>query len=210
MTRSRQNGFTLIELLVVVAIIALLISIVLPAFSHFKKVSKRTVCMANLHSISQLLEAYMNESGDHYPVACSMISVETDPNKQAISDVLLAGVSTNSRKVFHCPADRIMEDPNHFNETYFDRERTSYEWDFTGFYGGTKRDRDYTIDIEPNAPPIRISPSDAPIMNDWECFHATFEENKSICVMFADLSVRADDYELSRDEWPLANAVKIP
>lgn len=52
-TRFRPHGFTLIELLVVVAILALLISILLPSMSGARKQSKALLCMTNLRSQGQ-------------------------------------------------------------------------------------------------------------------------------------------------------------
>ncbi len=195
---SRTRGFTLIELLVVVGIISLLISILLPAFTHFRTMSKRTACMANLRSISQLLEAYLNESRDHWPYASAMISIEEDPNRKAISEVVLTGFR-DSREVFKCPADRITADPDLINETYFKHEKTSYEWDFTGWINGEKRGKefsDWPRDL------TRPSPSDLPILNDWECFHGGKKEPHSLVVLYADLHVDTDDEPLDPEDWP--------
>lgn len=59
-TRMKQ-AFTLIELLVVVAIIALLISILLPSLQGARDQGKKAVCLTNLRSISQASHAYSNE-----------------------------------------------------------------------------------------------------------------------------------------------------
>ena len=58
---QKKNAFTLIELLVVVAIIALLISILLPSLSSAREQGKKAVCLANLRGIGLATNQYANE-----------------------------------------------------------------------------------------------------------------------------------------------------
>lgn len=63
-----RRGFTLIELLVVVAIIALLISILLPSLGRAKELANRVYCAANLRGIGQSLYIYAQENNSVMPV----------------------------------------------------------------------------------------------------------------------------------------------
>jgi prepilin-type N-terminal cleavage/methylation domain-containing protein/prepilin-type processing-associated H-X9-DG protein len=59
---ARRSGFTLIELLVVVAIIALLISILLPSLAAAREQAKRAACAANLKGIAFACLTYAEDS----------------------------------------------------------------------------------------------------------------------------------------------------
>ena len=63
----KRKGFTLIELLVVVAIIALLISILLPSLSRARELAKRAVCASNLRGIGQGMHIYANDNSEWFP-----------------------------------------------------------------------------------------------------------------------------------------------
>lgn len=60
-------GFTLIELLVVVAIIALLVSILLPSLNNAKEQARRVVCASGLRSIGLTVIMYASDWDDTPP-----------------------------------------------------------------------------------------------------------------------------------------------
>lgn len=64
-----REGFTLIELLVVVAIIALLISILLPSLSAAREQAKAVKCASNLASAGKAVATYLAQHGGTYPLS---------------------------------------------------------------------------------------------------------------------------------------------
>ncbi|MBN1435821.1 MAG: type II secretion system protein [Sedimentisphaerales bacterium] len=62
--KNQKCAFTLIELLVVVSIIALLVSILLPALSKAREQAKRTVCGVNVKQLATATLTYASDSED--------------------------------------------------------------------------------------------------------------------------------------------------
>lgn len=84
----KKKAFTLIELLVVVAIIALLISILLPSLSRAREITKRAVCASNARGIGQGMKIYSNDNEDWFPVTPF---TEGTGNQQYVTGVNFVG-----------------------------------------------------------------------------------------------------------------------
>ena len=69
----RRNGFTLIELLVVISIIALLVSILLPALNQAREQARRTICATNQRQLLTGMHMYAQENEGVLPVVIDPI-----------------------------------------------------------------------------------------------------------------------------------------
>ena len=80
---NKHKAFTLIELLVVISIIALLVSILLPALNRAREAARRTVCSSNLKNLGQGIFIYANSHNDSLPICryetASTVGINNEP-----------------------------------------------------------------------------------------------------------------------------------
>jgi len=170
---QKKKAFTLIELLVVVAIIALLISILLPSLSRARELSKRTVCAANLSDKAKALYIYAQD-GDVFPMS-SQTYPDTGTNMYLFNnnlhrttvppttgvpsptaDLWLIVRSNNTTaKALICPSTVDSPDPAQNTGDYYD------------FFGPTNLSYGYQYQHDPNCPPLKTTSDPSfPIMAD--------------------------------------------
>jgi prepilin-type N-terminal cleavage/methylation domain-containing protein len=131
----QSSAFTLIELLVVVAIIAVLISILVPSLNEAKETSLKIGCVANLHHIYAMIVLYAQDNDMYLPPTAWKTIAEGHgwwggTCKQSNGDYpvglgLLEPRYTPQRgvqKILFCPADtkglQARQNPAYFNYTY--------------------------------------------------------------------------------------------
>lgn len=103
----RVSAFTLIELLVVISIVALLISILLPALGRARETARNMQCMSNLRGMGVARVAYSTDYRDYSPVKNNA----SFANFSGWDTMLWDYISNSGQfpiKVYQCPFDRTL------------------------------------------------------------------------------------------------------
>src|SRR5471032_603000 len=115
---NRRRGFTLIELLVVIAIIAILASILFPAFSRARENARRTSCLNNLKQIGLGVMQYVQDYDEQYPLTRnSTATVSTGGTSWGLWRVNTYPY-VKSTQVYTCPSGIVSANGTYTNSPY--------------------------------------------------------------------------------------------
>lgn len=133
---GKATGFTLVELLIVMAIIALLVSILLPSFGRAKELAREVKCSVHMKYVGVGFLSYAGEYDDYFPVVHGDDYNNPEPPSQEWWEYLLP--CGFSRENMVCPSDpygdKEVDDPDKPGEK---KEIDSYI--FNGMFAFSKR-----------------------------------------------------------------------
>jgi prepilin-type N-terminal cleavage/methylation domain-containing protein len=117
---KRRCAFTLIEMMLVITVLAILVSMLMPAIDRARKKGKQVICINNLHTMGHSLILYAADENRYMPF-CNWLSIDrrkkwkgwlyTYPNLKTPDQVEQGAFwrYLNERDVYHCPSHRNHE-----------------------------------------------------------------------------------------------------
>jgi prepilin-type N-terminal cleavage/methylation domain-containing protein/prepilin-type processing-associated H-X9-DG protein len=160
---GRRPGFTLMELLVTICIIAVLVSISIPATNRVLHKARAVQCMGHLRGLGSALHLYLADHDNVMPTL--VIARESKESEEDAIDNTLDGYVDNP-DVFRCPAD---------NKQFFKDTGTSYLWN-------NLLNRQHVSELRMMG--IIRDGSRIPVMSDKENFHKY--RDVEVNILYAD------------------------
>ena len=169
---SSRRGFTLVELLVVVAIIALLISILLPSLSSARESARTVKCAANQKQFVSANHMYANESDGYFAAIWQRVNGGNhpwfrNPKYRSMMDQARGRGSGNASdwpEGLHCPSQPELSgfpSPGMYRGRIYGWNRSGWP-DFVGWWAGGEGEAVHLPSVRQTA--TTIAGGDA---NDW-------------------------------------------
>jgi len=144
-SKDKNAGFTLVELLVVIGIIALLISILLPALSKARQQAGLVACAAKMRQLANAVMLYsVNNKGSYPPTAATGFNSTYNrptlypaggeglliPYLGKITKTTVSGSGSSSDKLYVCPAQLDVAPTDNTN--------AGYTYKYNNYIGGAE------------------------------------------------------------------------
>ena len=96
MRRQKKLGFTLVELLVVIGIIAVLVSLLLPALNKARRSAQTVTCLSNIRQLGGILATYLADNKGRLPY-CNITNTAYSGHNVLLADNPLPGLLAEGR-----------------------------------------------------------------------------------------------------------------
>jgi prepilin-type N-terminal cleavage/methylation domain-containing protein/prepilin-type processing-associated H-X9-DG protein len=194
---KKRFAFTLVELLVVIGIIALLVSILLPALGKARQQANLTACMAQMREVGNALAMYVSDNKGSYPgPTLGQVRINYSKGGTGIADYLYkyfrypdpkADGSPMPARVFYCPGMRANNAGTYDENNLCTYVQWASYWDPYPWWGYFRSDyypmRAARLHLTPSAstpiPPMKASqvwePQLMPFMSDSDVASSIYQ-----------------------------------